>query len=81
MPSVTVKNIPPELYERLKQAAAENHRSVNKEIIACIENAVRQTRPGRPEQILSLARKLREHTGRHPISDQEFTRRKRAGRP
>ncbi len=41
MTTITVKNIPDDLYERLKQAAKTNHRSINSEIIACIESGVR----------------------------------------
>jgi antitoxin FitA len=37
VPSITVKNIPDDLYQRLKLRAAANHRSINSEIIVCIE--------------------------------------------
>ena len=37
MPAITVKNIPEVLYENLKLAAQLNHRSINSEIIACLE--------------------------------------------
>jgi plasmid stability protein len=37
MASITVKNIPSDLYEQLKESAVANHRSLNGEIIACIE--------------------------------------------
>jgi len=40
MPSITVKNIPDDLYERLKLRAAANHRSINSEIIVCIEQVL-----------------------------------------
>lgn len=40
MQTITVKNIPPDLYKKLKQIAKENRRSVNSEIILCIERAV-----------------------------------------
>jgi len=33
MPSITVKSIPDELYERIKQRAAEHVRNRNKEVI------------------------------------------------
>ena len=44
MPTITVKNIPEDLYAELKRAAALNRRSVNSEIIVCIEKAVRSHR-------------------------------------
>ncbi len=37
MPSITVKNIPDPIYENLKSAAQAHHRSINSEIIACLE--------------------------------------------
>ncbi|NQU64060.1 MAG: Arc family DNA-binding protein [SAR324 cluster bacterium] len=37
MPAITVKNIPDTLYENLKLAAQVHHRSMNSEIIACLE--------------------------------------------
>jgi len=40
MRTITVKNIPLELYERLKMSATENRRSINSEIIVCIERGV-----------------------------------------
>ena len=80
MPSITVKNIPQELYENLKQSAGANHRSINGEIIACIERAVRG--PKRDvEEILAHARRLREKWKGPPITDEELTAAKRAGRP
>lgn len=79
MPTITVKGIPSDLYAHLKQAALANHRSINKEIIVCIERAVHSRRiPA--EAVLRRAQQLREKTRKHPISDAEFTRAKTAGR-
>jgi antitoxin FitA len=47
MPSITVKNIPEDLYKRLKLRAAANHRSINSEIIVCIEQVVDNQQPER----------------------------------
>ncbi|MCC6166009.1 MAG: Arc family DNA-binding protein [Caldilineaceae bacterium] len=41
MATITVKNIPDDLYLALKQAAEANHRSVNREIIVRIEQPLR----------------------------------------
>ena len=79
MPTITVKNIPPELYERLKQSAKANRRSINSEIIVCIERAM-GTQQARPQEIVASARQLREKTARYLISDDEFTRLKSEGR-
>lgn len=35
--TITLKNIPDAIYEQLKQAAEAHHRSLNSEVIACLE--------------------------------------------
>jgi predicted transcriptional regulator len=75
MPTVTVENIPPDLYERLKELAEANHRNINSEIIACIEQSVSGRRLD-PDTLLTNARKLREKTSGYIISDEEFNRAK-----
>jgi plasmid stability protein len=39
MATITLKNIPDEIYERLKVIAKLNHRSLNSEIINCLEKS------------------------------------------
>ncbi|MBA3028373.1 MAG: Arc family DNA-binding protein [Proteobacteria bacterium] len=51
MASITIKNIPQELYEKLKITASLNHRSLNNETINCLESVLM------PQQ-LSVADKL-----------------------
>ncbi len=80
MPTITVKNIPPDLYERLRRSAAANRRSINSEIIVCIEQAVRSSKVD-VEEVLAEARRLREKTAGYEITDEELTRAKSAGRP
>ncbi|HSV98891.1 MAG TPA: Arc family DNA-binding protein [Sedimentisphaerales bacterium] len=79
MPTITVKNIPAEIYEKLKRAAEANHRSINSEIIACIERTV-GTRQIDPDALVAEARALRAQVAGPPITDREFTRAKAAGR-
>ena len=40
MATITLKNIPNDLYKRLKQMAKANHRSVNSEIIYTLERSL-----------------------------------------
>ncbi len=80
MATITVKNIPDDLYEQLKSRAATNRRSINSEVIVCIERAVRARRVD-PEAALARARQLREATAGYGTSDEEFDAAKRAGRP
>ncbi len=79
MPAITVKNIPVDLYEKLKRAAEISHRSINSEIIACIERAV-GSQEINPDLLLANARKLRVKTASHPIKEREFAQAKAAGR-
>ncbi len=79
MATITVKNVPTDLYELLKQSAEANRRSINSEVIVCIEKAVRSHKV-QPETILVRARKLREKTGGYQITDGEFTEAKGSGR-
>ena len=79
MATVTVKNIPDELYRRLKTAAEINRRSINSEIVVCFENAVTSRRIN-PDEVLEDARRLRQLTAGHRISDQEFNQAKGEGR-
>ena len=58
MATVTVKNIPDDLYARLKAAAAKNRRSINSEIIVCIEENLLYRRVS-AEQVLDRVRKIR----------------------
>jgi plasmid stability protein len=80
MTTVTVKNIPPEIYEKLKRAAEANYRSINSEIIACIERAV-VSQPLDLDALLANARRLRSLTAAYPANDAELTLAKRTGRP
>ena len=44
MPTITLKNIPEKLYERLKESAADHRRSLNSEIIVRLEHALLSAR-------------------------------------
>ncbi len=80
MPTLTVKNIPEELYEQLKRSAALHRRSINSEIIVCIEKSVRSNRLS-AETALARARRLREKTASYLLTDIELKRAREAGRP
>jgi hypothetical protein len=80
MVTITVKNIPDEIYERLKLTAKANRRSINSQIITIIEEAVRSKKIDH-EILLLQARQLREATAGYAITDEEFNQMKDAGRP
>jgi len=80
MATLTIKNIPDELYEKLKRSAEANRRSINSEIIVCIERTVTSHRVD-PDAVIAKARTLRSLTAADPIENDEFNQTKAAGRP
>ena len=80
MPALTVKNIPDDLYCQLKEAARAHRRSMNSEILYCVEKAIGTYKVDVSEH-LAFARALREKTAAHPLSDDEIDTAKREGRP
>jgi antitoxin FitA len=72
MPSITVKNIPEDLYERLKQRAEASHRSINSEIIVSIEQAVR-SQGGDLDGASTMTYKLREKAKDYRVLEEEFS--------
>lgn len=80
MPNITVKNVPENVYTRLKLAAAANRRSINNEVIIRLERTLLTPRVN-PEEAIAQARLLRRKTARYPITDEELTKAKSLGRP
>jgi plasmid stability protein len=80
VPTLTIKNIPDDVYRRLKQQAETNRRSLNREVIACLEQTV-FSQAIDPEQILASARSIREKTRQYQIGKEEFNQVKNDGRP
>lgn len=76
----TVKNIPPGLYEKLKKSAERNRRSINSEIIVCIEKSV-QSQALDINRIIAQARNLRSHTQAALLTDDELIKAIEDGRP
>lgn len=58
MASITLKNIPDDLYELLRVKAAAHHRSINSEMINCLETVLRPNTVGVEERLARL-RELR----------------------
>ena len=80
MPTITVKNIPADLYERLKESARAHRRSINSEVIVCIERAV-GTRKTDVEAEIASARELCEKTGDYFLTDNDLKQFRSDGRP
>jgi antitoxin FitA len=58
MATLTIKSIPDTLYARLKAKASENRRSLNSEVIVCLEESVTALKNDH-EQTLERIRHLR----------------------
>ncbi len=56
--SLSIKNAPDEVVRRLRQRAERHHRSLQGELLAIIEEAVRPERALSPAEILSEVRRL-----------------------
>jgi antitoxin FitA len=58
--TITLKNIPDELYDRLKAAAKAHRRSINSEAIVCLEGALATPRRITAEERIARARAISE---------------------
>ena len=79
MATVTLKNVPDELYGRLKEAAARNRRSINSEIIVCIEERLSQRKVPAP-QILDRLRSIRAAMAPSGLTIEQIDAARREGR-
>ncbi len=79
MPTLTIKGLPEALYRRLKQQAAAHRRSLNGEIIVCLERAVGASRAD-PQSWLAQARDFRERIRVRALSDRQLRAARQAGR-
>ena len=79
MASITIKNIPQELYERLKIVATNNHRSLNNEMIHCLESVLMPQRLSVSDK-LSRAKKIRTRIGADTFDPDEIKKAIREGR-
>ena len=79
MPTVTFKNIPEDLYEQLKQAATAHHRSINSELIHCLERTFKPT-PVSAAELAEKARALRSRVAAAQLDVEEINAAKNQGR-
>jgi plasmid stability protein len=56
--NLSIKNAPDDVVNRLRARAARHHRSLQGELMAIIEEAVRPVRPLTPDEVLSKVREL-----------------------
>ncbi len=75
--NLSIKNAPDDLVSLLKARAERNHRSMQGELLAILEQAVRQPRRLTPLELLAEVEKLGFET---PSESAEIIRRMRDGR-
>jgi len=82
MPILTIRNVPDDLYGRLKASAAERRRSLNSEVIECLHFALAARRPREVEGFLARARATRDALAADgvTVSDAELAQARVAGR-
>lgn len=78
--TLTLKNIPDELYQSLKASAEANRRSLNSEAIVCLESVLLSGRID-PAERLARARALRERLPQREFRQRDIDGWKREGRP
>jgi len=77
--TLTLKNIPDEVYERLKLSAQTHRRSMNSEAIVCLEAALLPSRLT-PAEHLARARALRSALPKGRFRARDIDAMKREGR-
>lgn len=77
--TITLKNVPDAVYEQLKVAAQIHHRSLNSEVIACLETILLPVKKA-PSERLARARILRAPLEYKGITAADITDFKEQGR-
>lgn len=78
--TLTLKNIPDDVYDRLKLAAESHRRSLNSEAIVCLEAVLAPARIATGER-LARARELRAGLSATKFKAKDIDAMKRQGRP
>ena len=78
--TLTLKNIPDEVYERLKASAAAHRRSLNSEAIVCLETVLIPHRVSAEERI-ARARRLSSELKKQDFDHDVIAEFRNEGRP
>lgn len=83
MATITIKNLPDQIYARLTRIARENRRSINSEAIVTLERGLEFVEPSTEDDLLARIRRNREEMKNRGIwvADEEITAAKNEGRP
>ena len=80
MPALTIKNIPDDVYNALKDNAKQQHRSINSEVIMCLKRSLLPKLIS-PEERLSTIRALRSQVKSGAITAEDIDQAINEGRP
>lgn len=80
MPTLTIRNILDALYERLNQSVEAHRRSLNSEVLVCLEQSLQRPRRD-AEQILARIPNVRKKASRCWLTDEILAEAKQQGRP
>ncbi len=80
MTSMTLKNLPDDLYRQLKASASLHRRSINAEAILCLERSLLREHAD-VATFLARARDRRGLAHRVFVTDEDLSRAKQDGRP
>ena len=72
MPTLVIKQVPPELHRRLREEAERNHRSMNKQVIAILEETLGAPSP--PDRVVPVK-------GKFGLTDRWLNEARAKGRP
>jgi len=78
--TITLKGIPDDVYDRLKVSAEANRRSVNSEVIACLETLLLPKKTSALQHLAAI-RVLRDRLPKDAFKHEDIDRLKREGRP
>ncbi|CAN5604154.1 hypothetical protein BH20VER3_BH20VER3_01450 [soil metagenome] len=79
MANITLKNIPPDLHRLLKRRAREHHRSLNKEVIATLQDVAAPATDVDAKNLMAEVRHMRSKFKR-PLTEKEIQAWKLEGR-
>lgn len=78
--TITLKGIPDDVYGRLKVSAEANRRSLNSEVIACLETLLLPKKTTAVQHLAAI-RAIRARLPQDGFSHKDIDRLKREGRP
>ena len=79
MANITIKGIPEDLYRLLKRRAGEHRRSINREVLVCLEQALGSRRVD-PVELLARVDAVRERLSMAPWTADDLRRARDSGR-